>query len=203
MSFMLRRREAQAGFSLIEALVALAIAAFLAAMLTRFMSGTRATAYLVREEVAMDVLSDGLLERVVARDLQPGRTDGRTGSLRWHIDIAPIAFYAQARSIAEKKPRTAQTGLPGQAGQTSPLGQAAVPGQAGFGGPAGQLGQTPGLSSSDKEGQTAAQARPAARWNAYHVTAFINSPSGRSRSIDTLRIAQQQAEPQSAQPDRR
>ena len=200
---MLRRRDEQAGFSLIEALVALAIAAFLAAVLTRFMSGTRANAYLVREEVAMDVLSDGLLERVVARDLQPGRTDGRSGSLRWHVDVAPIAFYARAHSIAEKKPRTTQTGLPGQAGQTSPLGQAAVVGQTGSAGPAGQLEQTPGLGSSDKEAQPAAQARPAARWNAYHVTAFINSPSGRSRSIDTLRIAQQQAEPQSTEADRR
>ena len=172
-------RNKTAGFSLVEALVALAIAAFLAAILTRFVSGTRFNAFKVREEVAMDILSDNLLERFVTRELQPGRTDGRSGALGWHIDITPIAFYARARSVHEKKRATAGGG------------QANAPG-------------LPLMSNnSDKAPQAAAQSAPVVTWNPYHITAVINTPSGRSHAVDTIRIAPQQAEQQPAQADQR
>src|SRR5215469_8321609 len=96
-----RGASASAGFSLTEALVALAIAAFLAAVLTRFVSTTRANALRIRQEVAMDILGDNLLERLGSRELQPGRTDGRNGALRWRIDVAQITFSAHALSLAE------------------------------------------------------------------------------------------------------
>lgn len=196
MSFMPRERDTTGGFSLTEALVALAIAAFLAAVLTRFMSGTRINAFKVREEVAINVLSDSLLERLVAHDLQPGRTDGRSGSLRWHIDVAPIAYYANARSVAEKRRPASQATPFGQAGpmgqsstgQSTALGQSNPLGQSTPGGQTGQLGLTAG-----------APAKPAAVWSAYHVIAVIRSPSGRSHEIDTIRIVQQRPEQRPAQ----
>src|ERR1700728_2121926 len=103
MSFVSPRRSGTAGFSLAEALVALAIAAFLVAALTRFVSTTRANALQIREGVAIDMLGESLLERLGVTQVQPGGTNGRTGALFWHIDVAPIVFYAHATSISEKK----------------------------------------------------------------------------------------------------
>jgi len=204
MSFVPRKRDATAGFSLTEALVALAIAAFLAAVLTRFMSGTRLNAFKVREEVAMDVLSDSLLERLVARELQPGRTDGRSGSLRWRIDVAPIAYYARARSVAEKKPAPGQQAPPGQTGPSgqSGFGQSSGPSLSNLLGQSALSSQTSptGLSSgSNSFGAQPAPAKPAVIWSPFHVTAVISSPSGRSHEIDTIRIVQQRPQQQTAQ----
>lgn len=161
-------RKGTAGFSLTEALVALAIAAFLVAILTRFVSGTRLNAFKVGEEVAMDILSDSLPQRLLARELQPGRTDGRSGAYRWYVDVVPIAFYASALSVHKKKP-TATAG-----GQTVALGLSPVSNPA-----------------------AVSRSQPAITWNTYHVTAVVNAPSGRSHAIDTIAIAPQRAEQRS------
>jgi type II secretory pathway pseudopilin PulG len=172
---MRQERNGTAGFSLTEALVALAIAAFLAAVLTRFVSATRVNALKVREAVAMDILSDSLLERLVARELQPGRTDGRSGALGWHIDVVPIAFYARARAVSEKKkPNTAAGTQPGGPGLAPALNQNAV-----------------------------AKSQPAVTWVPYRVTAVIRASSGPSHAIDTFRIVPQQAEQRPDQPEQR
>jgi hypothetical protein len=198
-----RGRNEAAGFSLAEALVALAIAAFLAAVLTRFVSGTRWNALKVREEVEMEIMSDDLLERFVARELQPGRTNGRSGALRWQIDIAPITFYARARSVSEKKPTTAGGGQPSALGLTAVANNSNEASASAGGGQASALGLAAVSNNPDKQLQAVAQAQPAVTWNPYHVTAVINPPSGRSHAIDTIRIAPQRAEPRPAQADQR
>lgn len=173
MSCMRPGRNGRAGFSLTEALVALAIAAFLAAVLTRFVSSTRMNALKVREEVVMDILSDSLLERLVGRELQPGRTDGRNGALSWHVDAAPISFYARARSVSQKKPAAASGSRP------TTLGLTPMP---------NTLGLTP------MPNQAAAKSGPRTAWSPYRVTAVINAPSGHSYAIDTIRIVPQRSE---------
>ena len=162
---MRQARDRTAGFSLTEALVALAIAAFLAAVLTRFISATHVNASKVREEVAMDILSEGLLERLVARELQPGRTDGRSGALRWHIDVAPIAFNARTRSLSEKKPIAAADIQPAGPGLRSILNQ-----------------------------DSGSKSQAVLTWVPYRVTAVISAPSGQSHAMDTIRIISQRAE---------
>jgi type II secretory pathway pseudopilin PulG len=181
MSFVSPRRSGTAGFSLLEALVALAIAAFLVAVLTRFVSGTRANALQIRETLALDMLGESLLERLGATQLRPGRTNGRSGALFWHIDVSPIVFYAHATSMGEKKRGPVAT-APGQApvvGLTAPTT------------PAPQTPQTP-----DKQ-----PARVV--WNPYHVKATISRPSGQTYEIDTIRIVLQKPEKAPTQADQR
>ena len=180
MSFVSPRRSGTAGFSLAEALVALAIAAFLVAALTRFVSNTRATALQIREEVAMDMLGESLLERLGVTQLQPGRTNGRTGALFWQIDAAPIVFYAHTTSVGEKKrgPGTAT-------GQAPALGLTALTGQT-----------TPTTETPNKP-------PPRITWIPYHIKAAISRPSGHSYEIDTIRIVLQKPEKASAEADQR
>src|SRR5215475_14285103 len=105
-------RNRRAGFSLAEVLVALAIAAFLAAVLTRFVSSTRMNAFKVREQMAMEILSDSLLERVAAREPQAGRADGRSGDFRWRLEISSIPVYVRAIAVSEKKPAQGEARQP-------------------------------------------------------------------------------------------
>ena len=210
-----REASPTSGFSLTEALVALAIAAFLGAALTRFVSGTRANALQVRQEVAMDLLSDSLLETLGARELQPGRRDGRSGALRWHIDVGPMTFSAHALSLSEKKLGNAapQSNGLGAAPGNSPAA-AGLPSAASSGGTAGSApGWAVGLAATMSSSQTAsaptsssqaasAPAGPKFRWIPYRVAVVITSPTGRSHAVDTIRLVQS-SEEQSDQPTKR
>jgi prepilin-type N-terminal cleavage/methylation domain-containing protein len=198
-----RGASTSSGFSLIEALIALAIAAFLAAVLTRFVTSTRANALHVRQEVVLDILSDSLLERLGSRELQPGRTDGRNGMLRWYIDVAPITFSAHALSVAEEKPvnSAARINAPGSVPAVGPVGSlgASAVGSSGTStdsAPGWAVGLLPLLTNSNQEttGTT-----PRVVWNPYLVTAVINSPSGESYAVDTVRLGGQRSEKPSEQ----
>lgn len=198
-----RGASTSSGFSLIEALIALAIAAFLVAVLTRFVSNTRANALRVRQEVLLDILSDSLLERLGSRELQPGRTDGRNGALRWYVDVAPITFSAHALSVAEKKPviSAARTNTPGSApavGAVGSLGASAVgsSGASSDSAPGWAVGLLPLLTNSNQE---ATATTPRVVWNPYLITAVINSPSGGSYAVDTIRLGGQHSEKPSEQ----
>jgi prepilin-type N-terminal cleavage/methylation domain-containing protein len=82
-----------AGFSLVEALVALAIAAILAVALTRFVAGTRANAALVDEMLEMAAMADTLLTDLPGeKPIRAGRIEGRSGTLAWRINVTPVAF---------------------------------------------------------------------------------------------------------------
>jgi type II secretory pathway pseudopilin PulG len=179
MSFVSPRRSGTAGFSLVEALVALAIAAFLVAVLTRFVSNIRANALQIREHLALNMLGEGLLERLGVTQLQPGRTNGRSGALFWHIDVSPIVFYAHATSMGEKKRGPVATAP----------GQAPVMGLTALTTPAPQTTQTP--DTQPLRGV----------WNPYHIQATISRPSGQTYEIDTIRIVLQKPEKPSTKAD--
>jgi hypothetical protein len=185
----LSRRKAcsrTAGFSLTEALVALAIAALLVTVLTRFVSGTRANAMKIHDEIALELASDSLLENFVAPATVPARMDGRNGSFGWHVDVAPIAFLASPEVVSKAKP--------GAEGDNQAKGQ-------GLGLSASS--SAPSFGSSSQENQTTAKAAPRIIWTPYHVTAVVNASSGRSYAIDTIRIVRQQPERQFTEPERR
>jgi prepilin-type N-terminal cleavage/methylation domain-containing protein len=161
-----RTHSGRAGFSLVEALVALAIAAVLTAALTRLIVDTRANAARVGELTEMAALGETLLARVASSaGLRPGRTDGRRGAFAWRIGVAPIPFTAVARVRAEKKaPQPAAAEGPGATAKA-----AAVP----------------------EGGSTPAPAAPPQRWVTYRVAVVIEAPSGRIYAVDTIRVGLQ------------
>jgi type II secretory pathway pseudopilin PulG len=193
MSTRRKRSSSTAGFSLVEALVALTIASLLAVVLTRFVSGLRANAQKVREEVTLELATEDLLEHLSAGNLSPGRIDGRSGRLAWYIDSKPIAFSANAEVIREKKSAGQGSGQPAIAGTnsvsnddqsnsaaSSPIASALLP--------------LADLMAS------AARANPPAKqshinWSAYRVLVVVKAPSGRSYTLDTIRIVPQRPEP--------
>jgi type II secretory pathway pseudopilin PulG len=189
---------------LVEALVALAIAALLAVVLTRFVSGSRANAQKVREEVALELASNDLLEHLATGKSLPRRIDGRSGRLAWHINIESIPFSANAEVVSEKKPAGASNGQPAT---SSPLASGGLSN----GGQSNSAVPSPMASAllplADLMA-SAAQANPPAKeshvvWSPYRVIAVVKAPSGRSYAVDTIRIVPQQPEsPQSAQGQR-
>jgi general secretion pathway protein I len=86
-----RSRRFQRGFSLIEVLVALAIAA---GILTAFYQASAASMALKRGGIAraeMALAAEALLNRIGGDiPLQAGTTDGRDGKLLWRVQIAPL-----------------------------------------------------------------------------------------------------------------
>src|ERR1700728_2620421 len=98
-----RGADRSRGFSLIEALVALALAAALCAVLTRFVSSSRWNASRIREQIAIDVLSDSLVGHLASNNWYSGRMSGRSGTLAWRTEVTPLVFFAHARSIKPKK----------------------------------------------------------------------------------------------------
>jgi prepilin-type N-terminal cleavage/methylation domain-containing protein len=87
------------GFSLPEVLVALAVAAMMAAVLTRHVAGTRLNAAQVGERVEVWTISQSMLDGLPTT-LSPGASSGQIGAYRWHREIAPIASDAVARTEA-------------------------------------------------------------------------------------------------------
>jgi general secretion pathway protein I len=83
--------RADAGFTLIEALVALAIIAFvlgtIGAVIGTTVRGTRS----IDQHLALAGTAETLLSELPARDLlKPGRQSGELAGSRWRIDVAPM-----------------------------------------------------------------------------------------------------------------
>jgi prepilin-type N-terminal cleavage/methylation domain-containing protein len=94
------------GFSLTEVLVALAVAAMMAAVLTRYVAGTRFNAAQVRERLELWTISQSMLDGLT-KTLSPGTSSGQIGAYRWRREIAPIASDA----VAQTEAPSAQGGL--------------------------------------------------------------------------------------------
>jgi general secretion pathway protein I len=91
-----------AGFTLIEALVALAIVAAvlssIGAVIATTVKGTRS----IDQRLALTGAAESLLAALPARNLlKPGRQTGETAGHRWRIDVAPMDV-----SVAGDSPQT-------------------------------------------------------------------------------------------------
>jgi len=155
---MATRAGRSAGFSLVEALTALAIAAMLAAVLTRMVSNTRMSAGKIRELVEMITLGDSLLEQISLQN--PGTTSGRSAGFAWRISVSPATFTATARRVNAKGPA---------ANQSTPA-----------------LGLVADSDSSHKEQTSASQ--HTIEWIPFRVNILVESPSGRKYAADTISI---------------
>jgi prepilin-type N-terminal cleavage/methylation domain-containing protein len=170
MSSMSQRPDRSAGFTLGEVLVALAVAAMLATVLTRFVAGTRMNAFKVRELIEIGTLSDSLLERISSQELRAARTDGRNAGFTWHIVVSPLAFTAIARKVNEKSTPVADTGQ------------------------GKHIGLTPISSRSSGDEPKPAQTQPGVNFIPYHVSLVIEARSGRRYAADTIRIGPAQTD---------
>jgi prepilin-type N-terminal cleavage/methylation domain-containing protein len=166
MSSRFRRRSRSAGFSLVEVLVALAIAAMMTVMLVRFVGGTRVSAARISEALEMATMAETLLARVASgQDVHPGRTVGRAGAFLWRIEIQPITFTATARRTHERAAReSAETGA--EKATTRSAGKAMK-------------------ADAESSGRAGAALN---NWITYRVAVAVEAPSGRKHVADTVRV---------------
>jgi prepilin-type N-terminal cleavage/methylation domain-containing protein len=94
-----KTRGRTCGFSLAEVLVALAVAAMMAAVLTRYVAGIRFNAAQVRERLELWTIAQSMLDGL-SKTISPGTSEGQIGAYRWHREIASIASDAVARTEA-------------------------------------------------------------------------------------------------------
>jgi general secretion pathway protein I len=90
-----RSSDGVAGFSLIEALVALAIVAVvlssIAAVIATTVKGTRS----IDQHLALTGAAETLLAELPARNLlKPGRQSGELAGYRWRIEVSPLSSAA-------------------------------------------------------------------------------------------------------------
>lgn len=164
MSSRSRAHSRSAGFSLAEVLIALAIAAMMTAVLTRFVAGTRANAVRLGEALEMGAIAESLMARIGSKHgFRPGRTDGHAGRLAWRIDIRPVAFTAAVRKAHERN--------------RSASGTDAVDGA-----------ESMVTAKALKQDTDRLQSAASANWVAYRVTVAVEAPSGRTHVVDTVRV---------------
>ena len=88
----------EAGFTLIEALVALAIVAIALASIGGIVATVSRGTRSVSQRVALAAAAESLLTELPARNLLvPGRQSGQKDGNRWSVDISPIATGATGR----------------------------------------------------------------------------------------------------------
>lgn len=81
----------QAGFTLIEALVALAIIAAVLGSIGGVVAATVRGTRAIDQKLVMSGVAETLLASLPARDLlKPGRQTGELAGHRWSIDVAPM-----------------------------------------------------------------------------------------------------------------
>jgi hypothetical protein len=149
-------------------LVAVAIAAMLAAMLVRFVAGTRLNASRIGEALQMEAIAETLLARVFSEPgFAPGRTDGQTAPFLWRIEVKPTTFTA--RTLREQRPpASAQTGFE-------------------------EAWLSAAVKSMKSKAENARSAAGSRTWIAYRVVVAVESPSGRKHVVDTVRVKPQPA----------
>jgi prepilin-type N-terminal cleavage/methylation domain-containing protein len=167
MSSRFQKHSSSSGFTLAEVLVALAIASMLSVVLVRFTASTRMNAARVGEALQMATITEALLERAFSQtNLQPGRTDGRSGNFTWHREVTPTKFTAtalrlqEAGAFARGDKKESKSGLIGTERASMQL-------------------------NTQNSRQTAEPTRP---WTAYRVVITVEAPSGRKHVADAVTL---------------
>lgn len=93
---MRQRSDGQAGFSLVEVLCAVAVAASAIAVLTNGVGGTLKGARALDQHLGARIILQSILEdELAAGDTAPAQREGESGPFRWRLDIAPVAAPAK------------------------------------------------------------------------------------------------------------
>lgn len=89
---MRRRSDRQGGFSLVEVLCAVAVAAGAIAVLTSGVGGAIRGANKLDQHLGARLVLQTILEDELAADATaPARREGESGPYRWRLDIVPVA----------------------------------------------------------------------------------------------------------------
>ena len=89
---MLRRSDGQAGFSLVEVLCAVAIAASSIAVLTSGIGGSIKGANKLDQHLGARLILQSILEdELAAGQTAAAQREGESGPYRWRLDITPVA----------------------------------------------------------------------------------------------------------------
>lgn len=153
-----RRNAGSRGFVLLEALVAVAVAALLMGLLLRSFSLTWSSVRLVREDAEAMLVGRSLMAEHGARErLAAGRDSGNMGGYAWTLEIAQV-------------PTPPAGGADAQTPQ-----------------PAAAKVQAGGSGSADQPGQ-AAQERAARNWTLYDLNLELVTPTGRRLTLETFRL---------------
>jgi Prokaryotic N-terminal methylation motif len=163
-----KRGRARAGFTLLEALVALALLVAFAATLGPYLFHARRIMAGVDDRIAAQILLRSLMETPFDRET-PARASraGETGGMRWRILAEPIAIFpkpAARRQISREQQQAGQ-----QQGGQQQVGQQQVGQQ--------QVGQ--------QQNEPAAQP---VNWTTFRVIASVSWAPGGSVSAETVRL---------------
>jgi prepilin-type N-terminal cleavage/methylation domain-containing protein len=87
-----RRSEGQRGFSLVEVLCAVAVAASAIAVLTSGVGGALMGANKLDQHLGARLILQTILEdELAAAQTAPAAREGESGPYRWHLGIEPVA----------------------------------------------------------------------------------------------------------------
>lgn len=90
------RSASQAGFSLVEVLCAVAVAASAIAVLTSGVGGSIRGANKLDQHLGARLILQSILEdELAAAETAPAQRTGESGPYRWRLDIAPVAAPAE------------------------------------------------------------------------------------------------------------
>ena len=89
---MSRRSERQKGFSLVEVLCAVAVAASAIAVLTSGVGGSIKGANMLDQHLGARLILQSIIEdELAAAQTAPAQREGESGPYRWRLNIEPVA----------------------------------------------------------------------------------------------------------------
>jgi len=188
--------NAEAGFSLIEALVALVVMAIgLATLYATAGTTVRATADAGLSVDMTIIARSALNEALAVPTVKPGTETGRLSIYRWTRTVRAIADTNDKPGLDDvdggfvNRSRNGP-GAPGPAGQREPdAGEAGgLPGRSGQTGAPGRR-QPTGGSPGTLPGQQSAE-QSAVAWQLYEVEIKITAPRGRTFTLHTVRAGE-------------
>jgi len=105
------RSETQKGFSLVEVLCAVAVAASAIAVLTSGVGGAIRGANKLDQHLGARLILQSILEdELAAGETAPAQRAGESGPYRWRLDITPVAAPAELPSPYRMYRLTASVG---------------------------------------------------------------------------------------------
>lgn len=114
-----RRSEGQKGFSLVEVLCAVAVAASAIAVLTSGVNGSLKGANTLDQHLGARLILQSILEdELAAGQTAPAQREGESGPYRWRLNIEPVAAPGKLPQAYRMYRLTASVGW-GRGGEVS------------------------------------------------------------------------------------
>jgi len=171
------------GFMLIEALVAISVAAVLLAVLMQGFSSVWRSIGDVREETEAMLVARAVLEATAPRlNLAPGAHEGVTGRYAWSVGVVDT----QRQMIAEASNQQPQSQSGSGSGSSGSSQSQQRPPQTGFGTQTQGQDQDKEKEQDEEQKGTANESGP---WNLYRIVVAVRAPSGRSTTLETYRLS--------------